>query len=247
MLVGPTKVLFMDEISNGLDSSTAYQIVSCLQQLAQVTDATILVSLLQPAPETFNLFDDIILMAEGRIVYQGPRDDVLEFFDSCGFKCPIRKGVADFLQEASAPYSVGIPHFSSLQAIIFTYLTGFQVLSTKDQEQYWHKSHQTYSYISVDMFLRKYKESPHGYKLTEELSVPFDKSKSNKNAISFSMYSLKKWALFRACMSRELLLMKRNSFIYIFKSVQVSQIILSTPYVSFKHHKEHQKPGVVCA
>ncbi|KAJ0080097.1 hypothetical protein Patl1_24542 [Pistacia atlantica] len=30
MVVGPTKALFMDEISNGLDSSTAYQIVACL-------------------------------------------------------------------------------------------------------------------------------------------------------------------------------------------------------------------------
>lgn len=125
MLVGPTKALFMDEISNGLDSSTAYQIVSCLQQLAHITDATVLVSLLQPAPETFNLFDDIILMAEGKIVYQGPRDDVLEFFDTCGFKCPTRKGVADFLQEASALYGFVILYFSSLQDITFSYLTWF--------------------------------------------------------------------------------------------------------------------------
>ncbi|KAK6143828.1 hypothetical protein DH2020_024176 [Rehmannia glutinosa] len=194
MLVGPTKALFMDEISNGLDSSTTYQIISCLQQMAHITDATILISLLQPAPETFNLFDDVILMAEGKIVYQGPRNDVLEFFDSCGFKCPIRKGVADFLQE---------------------------VISRKDQEQYWQNSRQTYSYISVDTFSRKYKESPHGKQLSEELSVPFDKSKSHKNAINFSVYSLRKWDLFRACMSRELILMKRNSFIYVFKSVQL--------------------------
>lgn len=99
----------------------------------------------------------------------------------------------------------------------------------KDQEQYWHRSQQTYSYVSVDMFSRKYKESLHGYKLSEELGLPFDKSRSDKNVMNFSMYSLKKWALFKACMSREILLMKRNSFIYIFKSVQVSQIILCTP------------------
>ncbi|KAK4476752.1 hypothetical protein RD792_015912 [Penstemon davidsonii] len=102
MIVGPTRTLLLDEISNGLDSSTTYQIVSCLQQLAHMSHATVLVSLLQPAPETFDLFDDIILMAEGKIVYHGSRDDVLEFFKSCGFSCPERKGVADFLQEASA-------------------------------------------------------------------------------------------------------------------------------------------------
>ncbi|KAL8527731.1 hypothetical protein ACS0TY_005542 [Phlomoides rotata] len=194
MIVGPTKALFMDEISNGLDSSTTYQIVSCLQQLAHITDATILVSLLQPAPETFDLFDDVILMGEGKIVYHGPRSDVLDFFSSCGFRCPERKGVADFLQE---------------------------VISRKDQEQYWHEADQPCRYTSVDMFSKKYKSSVHGKKLSEELLLPFDKSKSHKNAISFSVYSLPKWTLFRSCMSREFLLMKRNSFVYIFKSVQL--------------------------
>ena len=99
MIIGPTKTLFMDEISTGLDSSTTYQIVKCLQQFTHLMDATILMSLLQPAPETFELFDDIILLSEGQIVYHGPRENVLEFFESCGFKCPERKGTADFLQE----------------------------------------------------------------------------------------------------------------------------------------------------
>lgn len=99
MIVGPTKALFMDEISTGLDSSTTFQIVKCLQQIVHLTDATILMSLLQPAPETFDFFDAIILLSEGEIVYQGPRVHVLEFFESCGFKCPERKRVADFLQE----------------------------------------------------------------------------------------------------------------------------------------------------
>lgn len=91
----------MDEITNGLDSSTAFQIVACLQQLVHITDATLLVSLLQPAPETFELFDEIMLMAEGKILYHGPRDDVLKFFEECGFRCPQRKGIVDFLHEES--------------------------------------------------------------------------------------------------------------------------------------------------
>lgn len=99
MIVSPKRVLFMDEISNGLDSSTTFQIISCLQQLVHITDVTALISLLQPAPETFELFDDIILFAEGKVVYHGPRVDTLEFFQECGFMCPERKGVADFLQE----------------------------------------------------------------------------------------------------------------------------------------------------
>jgi ABC-type multidrug transport system ATPase subunit len=99
MLVGPIKVLFMDEISNGLDSSTTFQIINSIKQSIHILNGTALVSLLQPAPETYELFDDIILLTDGQIVYQGPIENVLEFFESIGFKCPERKGVADFLQE----------------------------------------------------------------------------------------------------------------------------------------------------
>lgn len=101
MLVGPAKVLFMDEISTGLDSSTTFQIVSSLRQYVHIFSGTAVISLLQPAPEAYELFDDIILISDGQIVYQGPREYVLGFFEFMGFKCPERKGVADFLQEVS--------------------------------------------------------------------------------------------------------------------------------------------------
>jgi ABC-type multidrug transport system ATPase subunit len=99
MIVGPTKTFFMDEISTGLDNSTTFQIVKCMQQIAHLIEATILVSLLQPDPETFDFFDDIIFLSEGQIAYQGLREHVLKFFESCEFKCLERKGTADFLQE----------------------------------------------------------------------------------------------------------------------------------------------------
>ena len=107
MLVGPAKALFMDEISTGLDSATTFQIVNSIKQNIHILHGTAVISLLQPAPETFGLFDDIILLSDGQIVYQGPREHVLEFFESIGFKCPERKGVADFLQEVSI--HIGLP------------------------------------------------------------------------------------------------------------------------------------------
>ncbi|RVW28972.1 Pleiotropic drug resistance protein 1 [Vitis vinifera] len=70
MLVGPSKALFMDEISTGLDSSTTYQIVNSLKQTIHILNGTAVISLLQPAPETYNLFDDIILLSDSQIVYQ---------------------------------------------------------------------------------------------------------------------------------------------------------------------------------
>lgn len=100
--MGAYRVLFLDEISTGLDSSTTHQIVKYLQHTTHALDCTTLVSLLQPDPETYEMFDDIILFSEGQIVYQGPREAAVEFFAFMGFKCPSRKNVADFLQEVIA-------------------------------------------------------------------------------------------------------------------------------------------------
>ena len=38
----------------------------------------------------------------GNLVYHGPRENVMEFFESLGFACPERKGIADFLQEVTS-------------------------------------------------------------------------------------------------------------------------------------------------
>lgn len=99
MIVGPRKTLFMDEISTGLDSSTTFQIVKCIRNFVNSMEGTVLMALLQPAPETFELFDDLVLLSDGYVVYHGPRADVIPFFESLGFQLPSRKGVADFLQE----------------------------------------------------------------------------------------------------------------------------------------------------
>ena len=52
-------------LQTGLDSSTTYQIVRSIGNVAHLREATVLMSLLQPPPETFDLFDDIMLLADG--------------------------------------------------------------------------------------------------------------------------------------------------------------------------------------
>nr|GLL46785.1 pleiotropic drug resistance protein 1-like [Ipomoea trifida] len=194
MLVGPARALFMDEISTGLDSSTTFQIVNSIRQSIHILQGTAVISLLQPAPETYELFDDIILLSDGQVVYQGPRDNVLEFFEHMGFKCPERKGVADFLQE---------------------------VTSRKDQEQYWMRREEAYKFITVREFSEAFQSFHVGKKLGDELAVPFDKSKSHPAALTNKKYGVNKKELLKACASREFLLMKRNSFVYIFKMIQL--------------------------
>ncbi|XP_058182567.1 pleiotropic drug resistance protein 2-like [Rhododendron vialii] len=195
MLVGPAKVFFMDEISTGLDSSTTFQIIKYMRQMVHIMDVTMIISLLQPAPETYALFDEIILLSEGKIVYHGPRESVLEFFESVGFKCPERKGVADFLQE---------------------------VTSKKDQEQYWFKRNEPYRYVSVSDFARRFNSFHIGQSLCDELGIPYNRNKVHPAALATKKYGISKVDLFKACLTREWLLMKRNSFVYIFKTTQIT-------------------------
>jgi ABC-type multidrug transport system ATPase subunit len=120
MLVGLARCFFMDDISTGLDSSTTYAIIKFIQQMTHMMDLTVVISLLQPPPETLELFDDIILLCEGQIVYHGPRESATNFFEVNGFKCPARKNVSDFLQEVlyyscMKEINYGAYHLLSLQ------------------------------------------------------------------------------------------------------------------------------------
>lgn len=79
IIVGPPKALMMDEISTGLDSSTTHRIVKCLSQFCHILEDTIMISLLQPDPETFNLFDDVILLSEATSSTTGPANTSWSF------------------------------------------------------------------------------------------------------------------------------------------------------------------------
>lgn len=100
-------------------------------------------------------------------------------------------------------------------------VSNFQVISKKDQASYWFNHEKSHSYISVDSFSKKFRASSLGKNLEEDISSLYDKSHNHMDALSFNVYSLPKWELFKACMSRELLLMKRNYFVYVFKTSQV--------------------------
>ncbi|KAJ1392153.1 P-loop containing nucleoside triphosphate hydrolase [Sesbania bispinosa] len=222
MLVGPANALFMDEISTGLDSSTTFQIVSSLSQYVHILNGTAVISLLQPAPETYELFDDIILISDGEIVYQGPRESVLDFFEYMGFKCPERKGVADFLQE---------------------------VTSRKDQEQYWMHRHEPYRFVTVTQFAEAFQSFHVGRRIGEELAIPFNKSKNHPAALTTEKYGVNKKELLKANFSREYLLMKRNSFVYVFKICQliIMALIVMTLFLRTEMHRNSLNDGGVYA
>jgi len=97
MAFGNKHVLMLDEISTGLDSAATFDIISTQRSIAKKLRKTVVISLLQPSPEVFALFDDVMLLNAGRLTYHGPREAALGYFEGLGFKCPPSRDVADFL------------------------------------------------------------------------------------------------------------------------------------------------------
>ncbi|KAJ3025449.1 UNVERIFIED_CONTAM: ATP-binding cassette sub- G member 1 [Siphonaria sp. JEL0065] len=89
-------VLFLDEPTSGLDTFTAFSVVNTLRNLA-ITGRTIITTIHQPSSEIYQLFDDLLLMANGEIVYAGPANGAIEYFTKCGYQCPDFTNPADFL------------------------------------------------------------------------------------------------------------------------------------------------------
>ncbi len=80
-LLNRPQLLFLDEPTTGLDSVTALDLLHTLHALAhgesQEKAVTIVCSIHQPQSKIFNLFDSLILLKAGNIIYQGPRNQAM--------------------------------------------------------------------------------------------------------------------------------------------------------------------------
>lgn len=122
------------------------------------------------------------------------------------------------------------------------YRNFLQVTSRKDQEQYWSNRNIQYRYITVTEFANSFKHFHVGTQLQNELSLPFDKSTGHRASLVFKRYTVSKMGLLKACWDKECLLIKRNSFIYIFKSVQICiiAVICGTVFIRTKMHQRNE-------
>jgi ABC-type multidrug transport system ATPase subunit len=101
MLMHRSPVLCGDEISTGLDAASTYDMVQVMLHFGKMQRMTRIFALLQPSPDTVSLFDEVILLTEGRIIFAGPIEEVEDYFALIGYKSPPFMDVADFLQMVS--------------------------------------------------------------------------------------------------------------------------------------------------
>ncbi|KAI8866913.1 hypothetical protein GQ42DRAFT_165178 [Ramicandelaber brevisporus] len=95
-LVTDPEVLFLDEATSGLDSNAAMLVVETARDIAHNKKKCVMMTIHQPSAKLFSMFDRVILMADGRIVYAGPVPQAADFFADNGYVCPAHENPADF-------------------------------------------------------------------------------------------------------------------------------------------------------
>ncbi|VEU21553.1 DEKNAAC102250 [Brettanomyces naardenensis] len=96
-LVTSPSILFLDEPTTGLDGFNAFRVVESLVRLAKDFNRTIIFSIHQPRSNIVALFDKLLLLSDGEVVYSGLMDQCSQFFADRGYQCPSGYNIADYL------------------------------------------------------------------------------------------------------------------------------------------------------
>ncbi|KAB8277491.1 P-loop containing nucleoside triphosphate hydrolase protein [Aspergillus minisclerotigenes] len=100
-LLKATSVLFCDEPTTGLDATTAFQVIQTLKRLAD-SGMTVVISLHSPRSDAWSLFDNVILLSGGHLMYSGLPNMVGDYFKDCGYEMPPFVNPADFLLDVTS-------------------------------------------------------------------------------------------------------------------------------------------------
>ncbi|PNH11011.1 ATP-binding cassette sub-family G member 2 [Tetrabaena socialis] len=83
-LITNPRVLFLDEPTTGLDSDTANEVMKAVQALAR-SGVTVVATIHSPTAFCLSLFDSLMMLVGGRVVYFGPQDQhAVQYFQVCG-------------------------------------------------------------------------------------------------------------------------------------------------------------------
>eukprot|EP01134_Creolimax_fragrantissima_P004255 CFRG4255T1 len=95
-LITNPSILFLDEPTSGLDSATSLDFVRCIKNIAD-RGVCVICTIHQPSSDVYALFDRLLLLVAGEVVYMGDAAKGVEYFEAQGFKKPAVQNPADFL------------------------------------------------------------------------------------------------------------------------------------------------------
>lgn len=104
-LATKSAVVCWDNSTRGLDASTALDYAKSLRIMTDVSDRTTVTTLYQAGEGIYDLMDKVLVIDEGRMLYQGPANEARRYFEDLGFYAPPRQTTADFLTSICDPIS----------------------------------------------------------------------------------------------------------------------------------------------
>jgi len=84
-LITDPSLIFLDGPTTGLDSFTATSVMETLGDLARKDNRTVISTIHQPNSDIFDMFDRLVLLAKGKIIYFNQASLSVEYFGSIGY------------------------------------------------------------------------------------------------------------------------------------------------------------------
>jgi len=96
-------VIAWDNSTRGLDASTALDYARSLRIMTDISNRTTLVTLYQAGEGIYEQMDKVLVIDEGRQIFQGPAAEARQYFIDLGYEAPERQTTADFLTAVTDP------------------------------------------------------------------------------------------------------------------------------------------------
>jgi len=102
-LATKSTVVCWDNSTRGLDASTALDYAKSLRIMTDISNRTTIVTLYQAGEGIYDLMDKVLVIEQGRMIFQGPAPAARQYFIDLGFHCPDRQTTPDFLTSVGTP------------------------------------------------------------------------------------------------------------------------------------------------
>lgn len=98
-----SSVACWDNSTRGLDASSALDYARSLRIMTDTCGKATLLTLYQASDAIYELVDKVLLIDEGRMLYQGPANEAKRYFEDLGYECADMQTTSDFLTSITLP------------------------------------------------------------------------------------------------------------------------------------------------
>jgi ABC-type multidrug transport system ATPase subunit len=148
-LLSSPNIVFLDEPTSGLDSTAALSVLQTCKKLAN-DGKTVVVVLHQPSQAILDLIDDLMVMAEGHLVYSGTTKAAREFMEEQGCHALVGSGTAEHILDCVSRASMRSETTKEVDDRIHRIRQATRTAAKKQISQHASKLHDSADQAAID-------------------------------------------------------------------------------------------------